>query len=75
MRRTVPQIVMLNHAAWKENEDSELRAQARRAAEDRKRNEDEVDPIIPEMGGKRMSEIQNNGQLLNAYLGDWSGFG
>lgn len=65
---TLPQIIMLNHASWCESKDTESRMKESKEREDK-------DPVLPEMGGKRMSEVMNNDALLGSYLGDWKGFG
>lgn len=64
MRRTVPQVIMLNHATWKQHKQSEADYEAR------KDKEPEDNPYA--VGNKRVDELE--GDELNKYLGDWDGF-
>jgi hypothetical protein len=68
MRRTVPQVMMLNYAAWREFTNSDIKAKAKYAKEN-----DDDDPFLPEMG-VTMSELTQNSDLMDSYLSDWSGF-
>lgn len=61
MRLTMPQIIMLNHAAWVNSERMKSRIHS-------KKNEDDDDQIVYK--GKRLSEL--NSEEMAAYYGDWS---
>lgn len=74
MRRTLPQIIMLNHFAWVEQKRSDARVDARAKYNEDHESQLDKDPI-DEKWGKRMSEITSNGSLLNAYLMDWGEWG
>jgi hypothetical protein len=74
MRRTLPQIIMLNHSAWCEQKDADARVEKMQAEREQQRQQDEIDPFVPEFG-KRLSEVSQNEQQLDAYLKDWSDFG
>lgn len=67
MRMTLPQIIMLNHAAWAEHENAERRYEAKKKAEEKKNL---LDPEIEELGGVRMSELQQNPEAFDAYMAD-----
>jgi hypothetical protein len=66
MKRTIPQIIMLNHAAWREFKNAKIRADAKARQE---RGED-GDPFVPEYGCK-LSEIKENPELFQSYMTDW----
>jgi hypothetical protein len=59
--------MMLNYAAWREFTNADIKSKAKRDKED-------DDPFIPEMGAT-MSEIEQNPELMDAYMSDWSSFG
>lgn len=71
LKLTVPQITMLNHAAWAEHENSDRRYKAKRAWEEER---DRNDPQLPEYGGRRLSEVMEDEKLQEKYLSDWSAF-
>lgn len=68
MRRTVPQVLMLNYAAWREYRNADIKAKSKREHENKR---DEEDPIIPELG-IRASELENSPEKWDAYLTDWN---
>jgi hypothetical protein len=72
MKLTLPQVMMLNHAAWVEHENADIRYQHKKKQDAKKEQQAEADPIVGEFGCA-LSELDGN--TLNAYLGDWSGFG
>jgi len=71
MSLTVPQIIMLNHAAWVNQERVKKRvANEPTAADMRKQQEDELmngDPIV--WNGKRLSEL--NSDEMAIYMNSW----
>jgi hypothetical protein len=71
MKLTLPQIIMLNHAAWADHENSQRRSDAKRKWEEKR---DREDPKLPEYGGKRLSEVMEDPELANQYMSDWSAF-
>lgn len=68
LQRTLPQIIMLNYSAWREQKNAEKRAKAK-VAKDRDKNEN--DPFLPEYGVRR-SELEKDPDLWEQYLTDWS---
>lgn len=68
MKRTVPQVLMLNHEAWREYKNADIKAKAKREYEQKR---DEEDPIIPELG-IRASELNDSPEKWETYLTDWS---
>jgi hypothetical protein len=62
MSMTVPQIIILNHAAWVNSQRSDERAKRKRDTEDKATEEqrqlDEDDPIV--YRGKRLSQLNSN---------------
>jgi hypothetical protein len=72
MKITLPQVIMLNHAAWLERENADIRYKAKKAWDEREKIED---PVLEDFGGLKMSEITDDDTKLSAYLNDWSRFG
>lgn len=64
MRRTIPQIIMLNYGAVIADKESEERVKRNRSREE---HLDETDPFIPEFG-VRLSVIQNDSELMDRYF-------
>lgn len=62
---------MLNHAAWTEHENADIRYKHSKDKEGRESHAP-LDPTIDEFGCP-LSEM--SGAKLNAYLADWSQFG
>jgi len=68
---TLPQLTMLNHAAWADHENGTRRYEAKKKWEEQR---DIDDPVLPDYGGRRLSEVKDNPELLERYLSsDWSG--
>ena len=71
MSRTLPQIILLNHAAWVNSKRTDERLKRKREEEERKAEEqrklDDEDPIV--WRGKRLSEM--NSDEMMAYYGDF----
>jgi hypothetical protein len=64
MKLTVPQIILLNHAAWANHENHERRMKAKETQKKKAGTEIEKDPEVLE--GKKMSELEP--EELSAYL-------
>lgn len=71
LKLTVPQVIMLNHAAWAEHENSQRRYEAKRQWEEQREIDD---PKLPEYGGRRLSEVMADPTLSESYLSDWRAF-
>jgi hypothetical protein len=71
LKLTVPQVVMLNHAAWAEHENGQRRYEAKRKWEEER---DRNDPKLAEYGGRRLSEVMQDQKLAENYLSDWGAF-
>lgn len=63
MQRTLPQIIMLNHAAWKAQAQGEANYEAKKEWEKDHKPVEKVN--VPEF---------TSAAQMNAYMGDWSGF-
>jgi hypothetical protein len=63
MHRTVPQIIMLNHAAWREQKNAEIRGKAKA----KKKEQEDNDPILPGYGGLRKSELEKHPEQWARY--------
>jgi hypothetical protein len=72
MKLTIPQVMMLNHAAYIEHENGDLRYAHKKAVEEWHEEHDAPDPVI-EGFGKPLSELSD--AQMNHYLADWGGFG
>lgn len=57
MKMTMPQLIMLNHAAWVNYKRMESRSEAKTTENKRQAERDEKDPIV--FKGKRMSEMDS----------------
>ena len=55
MRLTIPQMIMLGHAAAVNSLRTDKRMEAKSKADEIKRKKDETDPIV--MNGKRLSQL------------------
>jgi hypothetical protein len=64
MALTVPQVILLNHAAWVNHENHDRRMKAKESKKKKAANEIEKDPEVLE--GKKMSELEP--AELSAYL-------
>lgn len=71
MKLTLPQLTMMNHAAWASQENSTRRYEAKKLWDEER---DRTDPKLPEYGGKRLSEIKSDPAKMDHYLTVWSGF-
>jgi hypothetical protein len=72
MKLTIPQVMMLNHAAYVEHENGDLRYQHKKEVEAWLEANTAPDPVVGEFG-KPLSEL-SEAQMDN-YLADWKGFG
>lgn len=63
---------MLNHAAWLEQENSEIRYEHNKLVKEWRESSQPEDPIIDQFG-KTLSELTP--RQMDTYLTDWSGFG
>jgi hypothetical protein len=63
---------MLNHAAWLEHENSEIRYEHNKKVKEWRETHEPDDPLVDQFG-RSLSELSS--AQMNAYLTDWSGFG
>lgn len=69
MSCTLPQVFMLNYAAYREAENAKRKADYKRDREEG--IVDEQDPYLPEYGMK-LSELKNDPVKFGIYLKQWS---
>jgi len=67
MKRTLPQIIMLNHAAWLEKKELDARHATDKSRDEYKQKEDNADPFIPEYK-MRLSKLQQHPALFERYM-------
>lgn len=71
MSLTIPQVMMLNHAAWLEKENGDIRYEHKKKVDEWVKSNTAPDPVINEFG-KTLSELDD--RQLATYLTDWSDF-
>lgn len=68
MKLTIPQMIMLNHAAWVEHENTQKKFELKR-----KKKEDQdtdEDPILQEGSSQRFSDIENDPAAMDRYFAE-----
>ncbi len=69
MKLTIPQMIMLNHAAWVEYENTQKRFESKRV---KKADVAENDPFLEEGSSQRMSDLEKDSAAMDRYF---AGFG
>lgn len=68
MKLTLPQMIMLNHAAWVEYENTQKKFEHKKnkASE----TDPDLDPLIAEGGTKRLSDLEKDPDALDKYFAE-----